>query len=83
MSGYELAASALGPNTASAKSVTATCPAGKVVLGGGFAVSGLIDAGLLAQNGPSSTTAWTVTMAELDPGSPSWTLTATAICATP
>ncbi len=30
VSGYELAASALGPNTASAKSVTATCPAGKV-----------------------------------------------------
>ena len=83
VSGYELVSSVLGPGTTAAKSVTATCPGGKVVLGGGFAMSGLTNARLTLQNGPASITEWTVALSELDPGSPSWTLTATAICATP
>ena len=84
VSGYALANGTSGANTTSDKTVTATCTAGKSILGGGFATVGLSTAsgGTVYQNGPSSATAWTVRVRENQTGTPTWTLNVTAICVT-
>ena len=81
VSGYEADAATLGPNNTSDKSVTATCPAGKTVAGGGFSTVGLTGSYVLS-NGPASATSWTVRLRESQAGTPTWTLTVTALCVT-
>ncbi len=85
VSGYALATGTSGSNNTSEKTVTATCAAGKSVLGGGYATVGLTagSSGVVVyQDGPSSTTAWTVRVREIQTGTPTWTLNVTAICVT-
>jgi len=85
VSGYAQATGTSGANNTSEKTVTATCAAGTNVLGGGFSTTGLTagSSGVVVyQDGPSSTTAWTVRAREIQTGSPTWTLNVTAICVT-
>ncbi len=81
VSGYEQIVVASPNNNVTAKTITASCPAGKAVLGGGFVASGVTTTAVLA-NGPSSATDWTVTVRENQAGAPTWTLTVTAACVT-
>jgi hypothetical protein len=61
---------------------TATCPAGKVLLGGGYTLGG----GLLTltvtttDNRPLNTTTWTVTATNYATGLTSFTVQAYAVC---
>jgi hypothetical protein len=67
------------PSNSSDKTVTATCGAGDVVLGGGHILSGSVN--LAAQSSyPSSSTVWSVTGVETDNVGGNWTVTAYAIC---
>jgi hypothetical protein len=76
-----MVAATSGSNTTSAKTVTATCAAGKSVVGAGFTTIGITGAHVL-QDGPDSATSWTVRVTENQGGTPTWTLTVTAICVT-
>jgi hypothetical protein len=67
-------------NGTSPKTVTATCPNGKVVLGGGGRISGAAGLSITASY-PSSNTVWTVT-AERHSGSGNWSVRAYVVCAT-
>ena len=80
MSGYQLVTTTLGANTTTPKSATATCPAGKVVVGGGFTTT--LTTGTADRNGPASSTSWTAQVRESQTGTPNWSLTVTAICVT-
>jgi hypothetical protein len=85
VSGYVLATGTSGSNNTSEKTVTATCAAGRSVLGGGYATVGLRagSSGVVVYaDGPSSATAWTVRVREIQAGTPTWTLNVTAICVT-
>lgn len=74
---------AVSASNSSNKSVTVTCGAGKVVLGGGAFLPAGFEGGLaIYASYPSATNAWTVTAAENDAISSNWTVTAYAICAT-
>ncbi len=81
VSGYASVAATSGSNTTADKTVTATCAAGKSIMGGGFATVGLTGT-LVFQNGPASATTWTVRVRENQTGTPTWTLNVTAICVT-
>jgi len=81
VSGYEQVVASSSANTTTPKTITASCPAGKVVLGGGFVTSGVTTTIVLG-NGPGSTSDWTVTVRENQAGTPTWTLTVTAACVT-
>jgi len=81
VSGYEQVVAASPANTTSTKTITASCPVGKVVLGGGFVASGVTTTAVLG-NGPGSPSDWTVTVRENQTGTPTWTLTVTAVCVT-
>ncbi len=60
------------------KTATATCPAGMFVVGGGASVSDE-STQFLNDTTPSGTNAWTATIANGGPGTPSFTVT--AMCA--
>jgi hypothetical protein len=76
--------SSTSSSSSSNKTVTVTCPTGKVVLGGGALLpSGGYEAYLVVYNSyPSATNAWTVQVVEGDSLSSSWSFTAYAVCAT-
>jgi hypothetical protein len=68
-----------------ARTVTATCGVGKVVVGGGFITSGAGTPGqiVITANYPSSTTVWTVAgTVDSNAGDASYALRAYAICVT-
>jgi hypothetical protein len=81
VSGFELVTATSGSNNTSPKTVTATCPAGKVVLGGGYMTTTVTQASAL-QNGPVTNATWTVRVAENQTGTPTWTLNVTVACVT-
>ena len=65
------------------KSVTVSCGAGKVVLGGGAVIPTGFEGGLaLYASYPSAANAWTAQVTENDAISNNWSFTAYAICAT-
>jgi hypothetical protein len=71
-------------DSSSPKTVTATCPNGTVVVGGGHVFGGTDNVDLhVVSSWPSNTTTWSVTGAEPDaaPLGSSWTVRAYAICA--
>ncbi|WP_341720073.1 hypothetical protein QQG74_10350 [Micromonospora sp. FIMYZ51] len=75
-------------NSASFRSVTATCPAGKVLTGTGYEINGALGEVVvddLRPNGStiSAPTAVTVGAYEADPLAGNWNVTAYAICANP
>lgn len=88
VSGQEIVFGTASPDNESAKSVTATCPSGKVLVGGGFLTTNVSDASeiVITSSYPSSTTTWTAT-GDIDNAlavDSSYSLTAYAICvATP
>jgi hypothetical protein len=84
--GWERVESAAPPVPAGGHaSATATCSAGRKVVGGGYLVTGTdpaADVVGVTENGPTSDTTWRVTV-NLSPGSTNpWTLTAYVICVT-
>ncbi|MGH2944562.1 MAG: hypothetical protein ACRDLN_17505, partial [Solirubrobacteraceae bacterium] len=70
------------------KSITATCPAGKTIVGGGGSASlSLTDKLAIVQSEPGALTAgkattWVVEAHEVNGTNSSWTVSAKAICAT-
>jgi hypothetical protein len=61
--------------------VLAECPAGKQVLGGGFATAGNNVDVSVAANGPQFETRWVVTIVQNDLTARLWSVQAYAICA--
>ena len=86
VSGVEIV-STTSASSSNDKSITATCPAGKTVVGGGASVS-LTDGSLaVVQSTPGPLTAgkattWVAAAGEIGNVGPSWTVTAFAVCAT-
>ena len=68
-----------GGSTFTSKTVTATCPGGMFVVGGGASVSDE-TAQFVNDTAPSGANAWTATVANGGPSTPSFTVT--AVCAT-
>ncbi len=67
-----------------AKSVSAVCPAGKKVLGGGFALHGPVGAVrslVVRASFPRTARAWTVVVIEGRSTSVAWSVTVKAVCA--
>jgi hypothetical protein len=63
------------------KSITATCPAGWLLVGGGGSISGGDLNVVLRQSFPSASATWTAGAAETDPTGGNWSVTAYAVCA--
>jgi Collagen triple helix repeat (20 copies) len=80
--GYQqVVGTATATNSTSPETATASCPAGKIVVGGG----GVLTAGAraaLTQSQPTSTTTWTVTAIEPTTVTDTWSLQAFALCLT-
>jgi Collagen triple helix repeat (20 copies) len=83
LSGVEIVSAASAFTADNLKSVSVTCPAGKVVLGGG-GTPGQLDAATLVGSFPLSTSAWTVIAVEAAGFSDTlrWMLVVSAVCAT-
>ena len=81
--GYERVAGTTSPDDENAKTATATCPEGKKVVGGGWAItnqSGILYPAITSSQATSDTV-WTVTSTSLAlPGDNSYSLTAYAVC---
>jgi hypothetical protein len=72
------------PSNSRAKSVSAICPAGKKVLGGGFTLHGrvgVVGSLLVRASFPRTARAWTVRVFEGSSTSGAWSVTAKAVCA--
>ncbi|HMS61917.1 MAG TPA: hypothetical protein PKD63_06525 [Solirubrobacteraceae bacterium] len=68
-------------NSTSPKTVTATCPAGKVAVGGGHTIDTSNTTSLAAATSQAaSNTQWTVTVVETFNTNSNWTVTASVIC---
>jgi len=83
VSGFEIVNVASALSSDDEKAITATCPAGKKVLGGGGFAGSLIftdDVALIASN-PSGTTGWRVAAQETDATGAVWLVRAYAVCA--
>lgn len=62
------------------RSITATCPAGKVAIGGGAGVDLFVVAGVTS-SAPSGTDSWRASAIEFNPSASAWRLTAFVVCA--
>ena len=79
MSGYERVTGAVSPSNNSAKTATATCPSGKVVISGGFVIGGNTNTTVTVNRATSDTT-WTVAGASIPWFGGDFTLQAFAVC---
>jgi hypothetical protein len=83
---YQVVKNSTASSNIGSKTVTATCPAGHAVIGGGAEISGLItNEGLVATApaGSPQPNQWTATAQEIDPlNAGPWALHAYAFCAT-
>jgi hypothetical protein len=83
---YATAASTANPED-KPKSVTAQCPSGKQVVGGGARVTGAevatvaVTESIPATNGEGKRAGWTATAAEMAPEAKPWAVEAFAVCA--
>jgi hypothetical protein len=73
-------------NNDDAKTVTADCPSGKEVTGGGARIEGAGDKVVISEsapkvNGDDSRTGWTASAREVEAETESWSIIAFAICA--
>ena len=68
-------------NSTTPKSSTAVCPAGKVVLGGGYTVTATSGA-VIRESRATANDTWTVSAFELNNTSDNWSVQAFAICVT-
>jgi len=86
LSGYEVVTESTGSDSSSVKSVTAQCPPGKMVIGGGARIFGSISGTALTTSGPegppSEPTEWFATALEVAPNSQDWGLRVDVFCAT-
>ena len=86
LSGYEVVTQLTASDSSSVKSITAECPAGKMVIGGGARIFGSISGTALTANGPegspSRPTEWFATALEVAPNSEDWGLRVDVFCAT-
>jgi hypothetical protein len=80
VSGYEIVLQNSASDSISPKVVSASCPNGKRVLGGGNSVTGGAVATAAADR-PIGTNAWNVIAWEISPTSVSWVVQVYAICA--
>jgi len=78
--GVNIVTNSTASNSTSPKSVTATCGAGDVVLGGGARMSGGTFVAVTATY-PDTTTSFTATAVAIAPDLANWDLSAYAICA--
>ena len=62
MSGYEIVFSEVTPDDELQKTIAATCPMGKVVIGGGFLTLNVSNSNevVITRNYPSSPSSWEV-----------------------
>lgn len=67
-------------DSSSPKQLTATCPAGKVVIGGGAEIDGAVGPAL-ASSRPIGTTQWFAFAYEVNATGGAWSVTSYAICA--
>jgi hypothetical protein len=68
-------------NSNGLKSITATCPAGKVSIGGGGFIGGTINGTALIGSAPSGATGWRADAQEAAPNAFNWSLDAWVVCA--
>jgi hypothetical protein len=66
-------------NNSADKSVTASCGAGEVVVGGGYTITDGVDV-TARESYPSSPSAWTATGEEIGNEGSNWVITAYALC---
>jgi hypothetical protein len=71
----------VGPNATNPKVGTATCPAGKLPLGGG-AQSDVPNDTILAISQPSGGSGWSANVRRVSGGAGDWTMTVHVVCAT-
>ena len=82
VSGLEVITAATATDSSPTKSVTATCSAGKRVIGGGARVTGAGATDVaITETYPPSTNQWTAFAREINAVGGSWNLGAYAICA--
>ncbi len=81
VSGWEKVVSASENDTTDAKTQTATCPAGKKAVGGGYMINSSAHTFYPTANYPSADDTWSVTV-ERSTGTSAWSLTAYALCLT-
>jgi hypothetical protein len=83
VSGLEVLTVASATDSSQTKSVTATCPAGKRVVGGGARATGAgVTEVSVTENYPASTNQWTASAREVNAVGGSWSLSVYALCAT-
>jgi hypothetical protein len=81
---YETVLVETAVNSTALKTLTATCPTGKVVLGAGWGVlnsAGAFLTGEAFRSQPANTTGWLVEASNLSTFAPTWKLRVLAICA--
>lgn len=82
VSGLEILNVATASDSSTTKSVTATCPATKRVIGGGARVTGTGATEVaVSESYPATANQWTALAREINAVGSSWTLTAYALCA--
>ncbi len=81
VSGYERVAGATSPSNGNAKTATATCPDGKVVMSGGLVIGGNTNTTVTSNHATSDTT-WSVTAASVAIVGGNFTVQAFAVCVT-
>jgi len=86
LSGYEVVTQSTGSDSSSVKDMTAACPPGKMVIGGGARIFGSISGTALTTSGPEGPpdqpNEWFATALEVEPNSDNWGLRVDVFCAT-
>jgi len=80
LAGREVVSASTTTDSTDFRSITATCPAGKVAIGGGAGVDLFVVAAVTASI-PSGTNAWRASAIEPTPSASAWRLTAYVVCA--
>jgi hypothetical protein len=81
LSGYQVVTTAVGPDASSPKVGTASCPAGKLPIGGG-AQTDVPNDTILAVSQPSGGSGWLANTRRVSGGAGDWTMTVYVVCAT-
>lgn len=80
LSAREVVSASTATDSTDFRSITATCPAGKVAIGGGAGVDFFVVAAVTSSM-PTGTNAWRASAIEFAPSSSAWRLTAYVVCA--